>query len=290
MRSPSHANPPDHRRLPAIALMLIIAIVLAVAGVLFLAWWRQERITFQPPPPPFEDPGDTPRVQYAAADGTRLFAFLVGTPSADRGLILAFHGNADLAVWQIPWARELAARSGWQVMLAEYRGYGGAEGSPTYANAQEDSRAALRYAIESLRIPASRLVLFGHSLGSAVATELATEVNPAALVLQSPFTSARDMARIIVAPPITVAWRLISRIHYDTETRVAALGVPVHVAHGDRDLIVPVRMGRRVHAAAKEKGQLLIINGAGHNDVEDRGGERYWDFFLAALMGVSAVP
>jgi hypothetical protein len=202
---------------------------------------------------------------------------------------LAFHGNADLAVWQIPWARELSSRTGWRVMLAEYRGYGGVAGSPSYLNAQRDARAALAFASESLGIPASRMAFFGHSLGSAVAAELAAEATPASLLLQSPFTSARDMARIIVAAPITYAWRVISRVHYDTESKVAALEAPVHVIHGDRDLIVPVRMGRRVHASAKVKGQLLIIEGAGHNDLTQRGGERYWNWLVTALTGAPAV-
>ena len=266
----------------------VIAVVVAVlVGMILLAWWRQEQITYQPPSPPFDSAGNTPRVEYTASDGMRLFAYLIGTDTSDTGLVIAFHGNADLAVWQIPWAEELARRSGWRVMLAEYRGYGGAEGSPTYASTQLDARAALKYATDSLGYSPAHLAFFGHSLGSAVATELATEAPPSALILQSPFTSARDMARIIVAQPIALAWRLISRVHYDTESRLGALNVPVHVSHGTRDLIVPVRMGRRVHAAAKNKGQLLIVEGAGHNDVEDRGGERYWSWLLSALTGVS---
>lgn len=266
----------------AVGLMVLIAMI-------GLAWWRQERITYQPPPPPFDSAGDTPRVEYSAADGARLFAYVVGKPAPDAGLIIAFHGNADLAVWQIPWAEELARRSGWQVMLAEYRGYGGAEGSPSYASTQLDARAALAHAVDQMGFSTAQMVFFGHSLGSAVATELAVESPPAALVLQSPFTSAKDMARIIVAQPIAMAWRLISRVHYDTESRLATLDVPVSVAHGTRDLIVPLRMGRRVHASAKVKGQLLIVEGAGHNDVEDRGGERYWSWLVSALTGVSAV-
>lgn len=264
-------------------MVVIASILLGMVALVALAWWQQERITFQPPSPPFDDPGSTTRVTYATSDGTQLFAYLVGPSSRDSGLILAFHGNADLAVWQIPWAQELAKRTGWRVMLAEYRGYGGNSGKPTYANAQLDARAALRFASDSLAAPVSRMAFFGHSLGSAIATELAAESTPAMLLLQSPFTSARDMARIIVARPVAAAFSLISRVHYDTETKVANLDAPVHVAHGERDLIIPVRMGRRVHAAAKVKGRLLVVPGAGHNNVEDRGGEQYWNWLVAAI-------
>jgi len=269
--------------------MLITAAILALIVGLLLVWWRQERITFQPPPPPYDEPADAHRVAYTALDGTSLFAFVIGEAAKDEGLVLAFHGNADLAVWQIPWARELARRSGWRVMLAEYRGYGGAAGKPSYANAQLDARAALAYATGSLGVPPSRMVFFGHSLGSAVASELAAETPPASLLLQSPFTSARDMARIIVAKPVTMAWKVISRIHYDTESRVTILDTPVHVVHGNRDLIVPVRMGRRVYEASRVKGQLLIVSGAGHNDLEERGGDRYWNWLVSALTDAVAV-
>ena len=269
--------------------MLITIILVALGALVFLAWWMQERITFQPPSPPFDDAGETQRVTYAAKDGAELFAYLVGDSTSDGRFVLAFHGNADLAVWQIPWAKELAARTGSRVMLAEYRGYGGAAGTPSYANAQLDARAALAYATDALGVRPSRMAYFGHSLGSGVAAELAAESPPAALILQSPFTSARDMARIIVAPPIAMAWRLISRVHYDTEKAVATMETPVHVAHGDRDLVVPSRMGRRVYAAAKVKGQLLVVNGAGHNDLEDRGGQSYWDWLASAVNGVAAV-
>lgn len=269
--------------------MLIATFLLALGALVLFAWWMQERITFQPPSPPFDDPGETRRVAYTATDGAQLFAYLVGDSTSSDHLVLAFHGNADLAVWQIDWARELAARTGWQVMLAEYRGYGGAPGTPSYANAQLDARAALAYVADSLGIMPSHMAYFGHSLGSGVATELAAESPPGSLVLQSPFTSARDMARVIVAPPIAMAWRLISRVHYDTERAVATMDTPVHVAHGDRDLVVPSRMGRRVYAAAKAKGQLLIVQGAGHNNVEERGGQSYWDWLVAAVTGVPAV-
>ena len=270
---------------------MILATAVAVLIIaLTVIWWRQERITFQPPPPPYEDAANTPRVPLACADGTELFGYLVGDDHG-QGVLIAFHGNADLAVWQIPWAQELSRRSGWRVLLVEYRGYAGNSGSPSYQGVREDARAALTFVIDSLDIPASRIAYFGHSLGSGVAGELAVESEPATLLLQSPFTSARDMARIIVARPIALIWNFVSRVHYDTEAVVARLGCRVHVAHGDRDRIVPTRMGRRVHAAAANKGTLLIVPGAGHNNVVDRGGTTYWNWIVSALsesVGTSA--
>jgi fermentation-respiration switch protein FrsA (DUF1100 family) len=172
------------------------------------------------------------------------------------------------------------------VLLPELRGYDGLAGQPTYAAAALDARAALRLAHDSLGVGAERLAYFGHSLGSAIATELAAEHPPVVLVLESPLSSARAMARRMVLPGLTLLWRLVSRVHYDTVRLVRALRVPVWVAHGERDLIIPSRMGREVFAAAVVPGELLVVRGAGHNDVPERAGEAYWGWLVRALEPV----
>jgi pimeloyl-ACP methyl ester carboxylesterase len=127
------------------------------------------------------------------------------------------------------------------------------------------------------------MAFFGHSLGSAVATELAEIHPPSALLLQSPFSSARAMARLIVTLPVALVWKSISRIHFDTRTAVATLDAPVSVVHGRRDRIIPFKMGVEVYAAAKQKGQLLLVEGAGHNDVAEVAGKEYWRWIVEAL-------
>jgi pimeloyl-ACP methyl ester carboxylesterase len=208
-------------------------------------------------------------------------------------MVVVFHGNADLAGWWVPWGEEVARRTGWSVLLAEYRGYAGIDGAPTYERSALDARAAWDVATGTLGARPADVAIFGHSLGSAVATELATTLAregraPRALLLQSPFTSARAMARIIVARPLLVAWSVISRVHFDTEEKVRALDLPVSVAHGERDLLVPIRMGRAVHAAARAQGELLVVPGAGHNDVDDVGGDAYWRWLERALGAVAS--
>ncbi|HEX5829448.1 MAG TPA: alpha/beta hydrolase [Gemmatimonadaceae bacterium] len=267
------------------SLIGLIGVVVAVF-LLFAAflWWQQERVVFQPPPPPWPTGVEARRVEYRAADGQLLVGYLVqpvdAPADAPTRVLVAFHGNADLAAWQIPWAREVARRTGWTVLCAEYRGYAGLGGVPRYAALRLDARAAYRWVREELEVPAERVALFGHSLGSAVAAELATEVRPAALLLQSPFTSAGAMAARLATPAITVLWPVVGRVRYDTERRVAELDVPVWVVHGARDGVVPLDMGRRVHAAARTKGELLVLPHAGHNDV---GGEVYWEWVVRGL-------
>ncbi len=275
-------------------LMASVALVFAALVGLFIlflaaAWLFQERIAFQPERPPFPSDEGIPRVEYTAADGQRLFAYVVGDPENARGLLLVFHGNADLAVRQVDWAGELVRRTQMAVMIVEYRGYMGLGGKPTYESSRLDADAAFRHATESLRFPRDRIALFGHSLGTAIATELASRNPPAALVLQSPFTSAHEMSGLIMGRRLNShAWNLVSRLHFDTRSRVASLDAPVSVSHGENDRLIPVAMGRGVFEAAMVKGAWFLVPGASHNDVPEVGEELYWTWIVTALEPVRA--
>jgi fermentation-respiration switch protein FrsA (DUF1100 family) len=262
------------------AALLIIALIV---GAIVLLWWSQERILFQPPR--FNgDPIESGCVHYQAADGQLLKGFVVGNPNTAPSTVLCFHGNADLSIRQLDWARSLERRTGSAVMLSEYRGYMSLDGNPTYWTTKIDAQAAYEYLWATFGIGADRLAFFGHSLGSAVATELAEVHQPRALLLQSPFTSARAMARVIVVPPISFVWSAISRIHFDTARVVSRLDLPVSVTHGKRDRIVPFRMGVEVYNAAKVKGSLLVVENAGHSDIAKVAGEEYWTWISTALQ------
>lgn len=278
------------RGLRRVGMILLIVVAAAFTWVAFTLWWlwrNQERVVFQPPAivAPTVDPAR--RVQFLAADGHRLYGFVL-EPSAGNGkprtVVIAFHGNADLAAFLVPWAGELAERGGVTVFIPEYRGYGGIPGRPTYETASSDALGALAYV--RTHLGPTDVVLFGHSLGSALAAELAATMAPDAprsLVLQSPFTSAQDMAARMLVPPVPALWRRVSRVHYDTRAVVAQLDAPVWVAHGSRDVVVPARMGRAVFDAARLRGELLLVDGAGHNDVPDGGGQGYWRWLTRAV-------
>jgi len=266
--------------------LVILALLL---GALVLLWRKQERILFQPPRL-VEAPPLSGRVAYEAVDGQKLVGFVVGDPQKAPGVLICFHGNADLAVWQLDWARAVEHRTGYAVFLAEYRGYMSLGGSPTYASTKLDARAAYDQVRVIYGVERGHVAYFGHSLGSAVATELAEVHPPTALLLQSPFSSARAMARLIVYPPVVLVWRAISRIHFDTQQAVSEFDVPVSVAHGKRDRIVPFGMGIEVFQAARKKGQLLLVDQAGHNDVADIAGEEYWEWMRKALQLPDTTP
>lgn len=267
---------------------IAVGLIALYAALLLLLWQFQERILFQPPVGVDASPVGARQVHYQAADGADLFAFVVGECTAERRVVLVFHGNAEVARWLVPWAATLARTTDVCVVLAEYRGYDGLPGPPSYTSSAHDASAALDYVLGSLKVPPSNVVFFGHSLGSAIAAELAATMHPRALVLQAPFSSARAMASRMIVPGLRAFFRLISRVHFDTLARVADVKAPVWVVHGDRDVVVPVRMGREVFAAAAVPGELLIVRGAGHNDVAEIGGPAYWSWLTRAVRSEPA--
>ena len=258
--------------------------LLLFASLLLILSLTQERIVFQPPRN--FSPADerlAKRIEYQAADGQRLVGFLIQPPSPSRQLLLCFHGNADLAAWQLEWGREAARRSGHCVFLAEYRGYYGLGGRPTYARSRLDADAAYRAAVLEAGIALENVSYFGHSLGSAVAAELALRVPPRRLLLQAPFTSAREMGQRIIGRPLLLLWNHLSRVHFDNVAAVSAIDRPVSVVHGERDRIVPVRMGYDVYDATRVRGAFLVVPSAGHNDLPGEGGSAYWSWLVDAL-------
>ena len=277
-------------RVNSTIVLIAIGFALLYFGWLATLWQFQERIVFQPPAGVPASQVPARRMSYRASDDTELFAYIVGDCPPGTTVVVAFHGNADISRWLVPWAITLAQATRACVVLPEYRGYDGLAGSPSYESSKRDALAALELVRTTLAAPGSDTIYFGHSLGTAVATELAAVETPRALVLQSPFSSARDMARRMVIPGVTALWRMMSRVHFDTATRVRTLACPVWVTHGDADMVIPVRMGREIFAAAADQGELLIVRGAGHNNLPEVGGAQYWRWLHGAIVSAASRP
>jgi len=218
-------------------------------------------------------------VELVAGDGVRLHGWFLPAKGS-RLTVLLFHGNAGNISHRLDRALLMQLRLKVDTFLLDYRGYGRSEGSPDEAGTYEDARAAYRWLAARGTSP-ERLVLFGESLGSAVATQLATEVASRALVLESPFTSVPDMARAVY--PFLPLWPFV-RTRYDTLSKIEALRVPLLILHGERDEVVPFAQGRRVFEAAPEPKRFYAIRGAGHNDTYVVGGDAYWQA-LSDFMG-----
>ena len=159
---------------------------------------------------------------------------------------------------------------GYQVLLFDYRGYGGNRGAPSEAGLLADARAARAYLLGRADVEASRLVYFGESLGGAVAIALAGEHEPAAMVLRSPFTSLVDVGRV------HYSFLPVSLFLWDRFASIDAIGditCPMLVVAGDRDRIVPVGQSRRLFDAARGPKELVILAGGDHNDPQVAVGE-----------------
>jgi fermentation-respiration switch protein FrsA (DUF1100 family) len=265
------------------ALAVVIALGAAgYAATLFLLWRYQERIVFQPPASTPGERTDAEQVRYTASDGTALFGWVVQPPKPS-GVLLYFHGNAVLARWMVPWARQVAERLNLAIFLAEYRGYDALAGKTSYKGSALDAAAAMKACCERFGASSDEFVVYGHSLGSAIAVELAAASFVRSIILEAPFTSARDMAGGWPLVSSGAIWPWFSRVHFDSVKRVREIGSPVHVVHGERDIVIPVRMGIAVHAAAHLQGRLLLIRDAGHNDVPVLGGTAYWQWLEEAV-------
>jgi fermentation-respiration switch protein FrsA (DUF1100 family) len=248
--------------------LFVIALVFLVVLVSFvgLVWTQQRRLIYfpfgaVPDPATIGVEGITP-VSLPTADGLTLHGWFVTRTQTPEFTVIVFNGNAGNRAFRVPLA-DAFARANMAALLFDYRGFGGNPGSPSESGLRIDARAAREYVLGRPGVARDRLVYFGESLGTAVATELAVEHPPAALILRSPFTSLTDIGRQHY-PMLPVGWLLRDR--YDTLDRIARISVPILIVGGDRDNIVPIAQTRRVYDAARNPKSLLIIDGADHND------------------------
>ena len=153
-------------------------------------------------------------------------------------------------------------RLGYSMLLFDYRGYGSSGGAPTEQGTYRDAEAAWQYLTEQRHLPACSIVLFGESLGGAIAAWLAAREKPAALVIASGFTSVPELAQQIY-PYLPARW--LARVSYDTRGYLQSVTAPVLIAHSRDDEIIPFKQGRALFAAANPPKQFLELAG-GHND------------------------
>lgn len=203
---------------------------------------------------PFEN------IQLTADDGTRLHGWFIPNNKSDK-VVLFFHGNAG----NISHRRESVAifhRLGLSVLIFDYRGYGLSQGKPSELGTYHDARAAWRYLTEQRKINPKNIILFGRSLGGAVATKLAGEVEASGLIVESTFSSARDMANRIMPVIAYVVWL---RFDYNTAANIKKVHYPVLIVHSPEDDIIPYKLGQKIFAAANEPKTFLKMKGDHNN-------------------------
>ena len=254
--------------------------------------WAEKRFVFSPESGidaspeleglPYED------VLLTSSDGLKLHGwFLPGPPRVvgpNTQTWLWFHGNGGnlgTRVGQLARAHHLL---GVHQFIFDYRGYGNSEGHPTEHGTYLDARAALEYLRGRPGINPDRIVYFGHSLGAAVAIELAAKHPPAGMALIAPFSSIKDMSRLVL--PVPLAGWLVHG-HYNSMKRIGRVQTPLLVLHGELDEIVPHSQGFKLYRAANRPKRFVTLHGASHNIVQHVAGAVMAQALLQFRNGVA---
>ncbi len=236
----------------------VLALLLAVVPPHVL-----RRFLFHPPSSFIRaelEPG-VERVAYRTSDGVGLVGYYLAAGPMSVGTVLYFHGNGGAAAHGVFYARELA-RLGWDVFLAEYRGYGKSDGSPDPEGILLDGDAAIAV-LQARGVDLAHVVVHGQSLGGAVASHVLAQHGFAAGILESTFSTLHDVAAEQVGVPLTYivpgAWAL------DSETAIERTRAPILQIHGDSDRLIPLALGEALHAHIHSAKELVVVPGGEHN-------------------------
>ena len=278
------------KALKVIAITGCIAYVAACIGVRLM----ERSLVFQPgaravslPDPSLHLNERT--VTFRSADSARLTAWIVPGANAapDAPWVLISHGNyGNIAYGGRPqfyaWFRDL----GVNLFAYDYRGFGASDGTPSEAGVYADANAAYRYLTDSLHVPPSRIILFGHSLGTGVTIELARYAPAAGMIVEDAYTSVADRGQEVF-PLLPI--RLIAASRFASIEKVGGLRLPKLFLHARNDRTIPIDHGRKVFAAAAEPKSFVELD-AGHADAYTADRDRYYGAIDAFIRRVTAAP
>jgi uncharacterized protein len=197
-------------------------------------------------------------------------------PQPGKAIVLYFHGNGG-SLWNRRLRAQALTETGRGLLMVSYRGYSGSSGTPSEEGLRTDARAAYEWLRHSYE--ASRIVVYGESLGTGVAVRLASEEPIAGLILDAPYTSTADVASLMYWY-VPVRWLMLDQFHsLDIIRQVKA---PVLIMHGTADRVIPFAFGERLFQAAPEPKQFLRLEGEGHSRNLEQGGLKAVDAFIAA--------
>ncbi len=218
-------------------------------------------------------------VTFRTEDGLNLHGWFVSgkksSPDDDLHTLLWFHGNAGNINRRLDNIKMLHDRVPVNVFIIDYRQYGKSEGKISEQGTYLDAKAALSYLHSRKDINNEKIIFFGRSLGSAVAVDLAVKEKCCALILETPFTSIKEMGKTLY--PFLSIWLNLLKTKYDSLSKIKQVKVPTLIMHGDKDELVPFEQGRRLYEQANEPKEFYTIPGATHNDTHIVGGEEYFD-------------
>ena len=243
---------------PVLGVMLAL-VALGCGETLVNAFSFHPEKGVQVDPESFDAPIES--VFITADDDVKIHAFYLPREGANR-TVFFLHGNAGNASHRLPDAVGLW-ELGANVLLLDYRGFGLSEGKPSEQGVYRDGRAGLKYLTEKIGVPLDQIVIFGRSIGTAVAVEIARDQPLAGVILVSPMSSGNDVAR-----ESGLGW-LTSSVGepFDSRSKIERLKAPLLVFHGDWDKVIPKRMGEELFEKATVEKKFVMMEGAGHNDL-----------------------
>ena len=262
----------------AILTWLLIIAAVGYGGLVALAYLAQRALMYFPDKtrttPAAAGLPQAEEIWLTTSDGDQVIVWHVA-PRGDKPVVLYFHGNGGALALRAPRFEPLVA-DGAGLLALSYRGYGGSTGRPSEAGLLRDADAV--YAFAAARYPAERLVLYGESLGTAVAVALAAEHQVGKIVLETPFTSA--VALGAAAYPFLPV-RLLMRDQFRSDQRIAKVTAPVLVLHGARDEVVPIGHGERLYARIAAPKRFVRFAEGHHSDLDSHGAPAAVRDFLA---------
>ncbi|MHC1742771.1 MAG: alpha/beta hydrolase [Syntrophobacteraceae bacterium] len=243
-----------------VVILTLLGAYIALAAILYIF---QGRFLYFPDKTMGATPHDVrlpfESIYFRTSDNVELYGWFVPKPNA-KGVILFCHGNAGNISHRLEYL-QLFNRLGFSTFIFDYRGFGRSEGKPTEAGTYRDAQGAWSYLVDKRSVCPEEIVVYGESLGGAVAAWLAKERHPGALILASSFTSVPDVAAAIY-PLFPVRW--LAQFQYDTKRLLPAVACPVLVIHSSDDEIIPFAHGQDLFQEAKDPKAFLEIRG-GHN-------------------------
>jgi uncharacterized protein len=253
----------------ALVARLIVQLLAFYLLVVILVYFYQRNLQYFPDRAAVGAPKDSgvpemKLVSVRTSDNLTLAAWFA--PPKDKGgkIVVMFHGNAGNIAGRSVKARYFMDR-GYGVYLCEYRGFGGNPGSPSEQGLYLDARAGLKWLEEQGYTP-GQFVIYGESIGTGVAVQMALEVQPRLVILEAPFSSAADVAKMRYSfLPVD----LMLKDRYDSIDKIGKINASLLIVHGDEDPVIPLRFGKKLFEAANHPKEFCTIEAAGHNDLYD---------------------
>jgi len=212
-------------------------------------------------------------------DGARLIAWYAAA-APGKPTFLYFHGNGGGLGDRVERLKRFAG-AGYGVFMPAYRGYSGSTGSPSEPVLHADAKLAYDY-LRKLGVAERAIVLYGESLGSGVAVQLASARPVGAVILDAPYTSLPDVGKLMY-PIMPVRTLMVDR--FDSKAHIAAVRAPILIMHGTADAVVPISLGQALFEVAPEPKEMAVFKGAGHSDIYSFGALARVEAFLRAHLG-----